>query len=453
MNQKNRTMRMSKARPWSWGGLILLLLITPSLLLASDRVTVIKGATVITGTGEEISSGEVVIEDGKISLVGSQLEIPENARVIEANGLTLIAGMILPRTSQGLLGNRVSGISCDQTVENRWVDEEMDWDSFLEAGYVAAGFVPAGTGFHGQAIVVHTAPESNDRILKKSVFLPVNLSSSSSLHRTVKQAFDGARSEIEGQKKAREKWDKEQEEAKKKAEEAKKKEAENKDSEKGKASDSKEKKDSKDEKPQEYKAPPINPSLKPLVDILENKDEAMPLVFSLNSPGLLLHVDAAFEDIKEMKDRDPQNVFILPSSRTGAFHEVMETLIERKSTVMIPPGVSALPDTYVRYHVPAALSRGGCEVITLPKSDNAAAMRAVPSLLSEQVRFGMSFEAALASVTSAPAKFLGLGDRMGTIEEGKDAHFVLFEGHPLKPGARVMKTIIGGEVVWDREDR
>ncbi|NCG13714.1 MAG: amidohydrolase family protein, partial [Planctomycetia bacterium] len=152
-------------------------------------------------------------------------------------------------------------------------------------------------------------------------------------------------------------------------------------------------------------------------------------------------------------DRDPQNVFILPSSRTGAFHEVMETLIERKSTVMIPPGVSALPDTYVRYHVPAALSRGGCEVITLPKSDNAAAMRAVPSLLSEQVRFGMSFEAALASVTSAPAKFLGLGDRMGTIEEGKDAHFVLFEGHPLKPGARVMKTIIGGEVVWDREDR
>ena len=67
-----------------------------------------------------------------------------------------MAGLVLSRTSQGLIGGRVSGVGCDQTVLSRWVDGEMDWESFLEAGFVAAAFVPAGTGFHGQAVIVHT---------------------------------------------------------------------------------------------------------------------------------------------------------------------------------------------------------------------------------------------------------------------------------------------------------
>ena len=40
-------------------------------LQANDRVTVIKAGSVITGTGETISPGEVVIEDGKITLIGN----------------------------------------------------------------------------------------------------------------------------------------------------------------------------------------------------------------------------------------------------------------------------------------------------------------------------------------------------------------------------------------------
>ncbi len=410
---------------------------------ASDRVTVIKAGSVITGTGETISPGEVVIEDGKITLVGSQLEIPDNARIIDARNQTLMPGLVLAQTSQGLLGGRVSGVGCDQTVLTRWVESEMDWEAFLEAGVVAAAFVPAGTGFHGQAIVVHTGPEGGDRILRESVYLPLAVTGSTSLHRTVQQAFDGARGEIEKVKKAREKWDKEQEEAKKKAKEEK-------ESEEDAAADSKEK---EKEEPKEFKAPEIRPSLKPLVAILEEKSTAMPMVVSISSPGAMLHVDAALESVKELEDRDPQAIFVLPGSRNGAFHVVVDQLIERKATVLIPPGMSALPDTYFRYHVPAALSRGGCDVITLPRSDNPGGMRELPGFLAEQVRYGMSAEDAIASLTSKPAKFLGLGDRMGTIEEGKDAHLIVLNGSLLDPGAHVMKTIISGKVVWDREDR
>lgn len=73
-------------------------------------------------------------------------------------------------------------------------------------------------------------------------------------------------------------------------------------------------------------------------------------------------------------------------------------------------------------------------------------------MLAELVRYGLTREVAIASVTSEPARLLGLGDRMGTVEAGKEPHFVLFDADPLEPGAKVMKTIIAGEVVWDRED-
>lgn len=434
-----------------WSLILAVLLGISAELSGSDRVTVIRAGSVITGTGETISPGEVVIEDGKITLVGNQLEIPDNAKVIDARNQTLMAGLVLSKTSQGLIGGRVTGVGCDQTVLTRWVDAEMDWESFLEAGFVAAAFIPAGTGFHGQAVIVHTAPEAENRLLKESVYLPLTVTGSTSLYRTVAQGFDGARKEIEKVKKAREEWDKKQEEAKKAAEEAKKKKEESGD--KDKAADEKGDKSKKDEGPKEFKAPPMNPALVPLVDILQEKSSALPLVISISSPGSMLHVDAAMAGVKELEDRDPQSVFSLPGSRNGAFHEVVEDLIERKATVMIPPGMSALPDTYYRYHVPAALSRGGCSVITLPRADSASGMRELPGYLAEQVRYGMSEEDAIASLTSAPAEFLGMGKQMGTVEEGKDAHLILLNGSLLDPGVRVMKTIIAGEVVWDREDR
>jgi len=411
---------------------------------ASDRVTVIKAGSVITGTGETISPGEVVIEDGKITLVGSQLEIPDNARIIDARNQTLMPGLVLAQTSQGLLGGRVSGVGCDQTVLTRWVESEMDWEAFLEAGVVAAAFVPAGTGFHGQAIVVHTGPEGGGSNPSRVRLLALGGDRFNILASDGPTGFRWGRGvEIEKVKKAREKWDKEQEEAKKKAKEEK-------ESEEDAAADSKEK---EKEEPKEFKAPEIRPSLKPLVAILEEKSTAMPMVVSISSPGAMLHVDAALESVKELEDRDPQAIFVLPGSRNGAFHVVIDQLIERKATVLIPPGMSALPDTYFRYHVPAALSRGGCDVITLPRSDNPGGMRELPGFLAEQVRYGMSAEDAIASLTSKPAKFLGLGDRMGTIEEGKDAHLIVLNGSLLDPGAHVMKTIISGKVVWDREDR
>ena len=60
---------------------------------------------------------------------------------------------------------------------------------------------------------------------------------------------------------------------------------------------------------------------------------------------------------------------------------------------------------------------------------------------------GLPREAALASITRVPAEILGLSDRIGTLEEGKDADLVLFDGDPLEYTTHACEVIIQGELV------
>jgi imidazolonepropionase-like amidohydrolase len=57
---------------------------------------------------------------------------------------------------------------------------------------------------------------------------------------------------------------------------------------------------------------------------------------------------------------------------------------------------------------------------------------------------GLGFDSALAAVTTTPAKLLGVDDRVGTLEAGKDADLVLWSGEPFQPGSRVLATIVDG---------
>jgi imidazolonepropionase-like amidohydrolase len=63
---------------------------------------------------------------------------------------------------------------------------------------------------------------------------------------------------------------------------------------------------------------------------------------------------------------------------------------------------------------------------------------------------GMSENDALKMITLHPAMQLGVEDRVGTIEVGKDADLAVFNGHPFAPASRVEKTIVDGKVLFDR---
>jgi imidazolonepropionase-like amidohydrolase len=64
------------------------------------------------------------------------------------------------------------------------------------------------------------------------------------------------------------------------------------------------------------------------------------------------------------------------------------------------------------------------------------------------VRAGLDQGTALRAITLNAAAALGLSDRIGSIEPGKDANLVLFSGDPLLPASRVTHTLIDGRVVY-----
>ncbi|NBB73334.1 MAG: amidohydrolase family protein [Bacteroidetes bacterium] len=68
------------------------------------------------------------------------------------------------------------------------------------------------------------------------------------------------------------------------------------------------------------------------------------------------------------------------------------------------------------------------------------------------VRAGMSREAALEAMTLAGARMLGLADRIGSLEMGKDADFIVLSGDPLSVYAHVEQTWVEGQKVFDRSD-
>ena len=67
------------------------------------------------------------------------------------------------------------------------------------------------------------------------------------------------------------------------------------------------------------------------------------------------------------------------------------------------------------------------------------------------VKYGTPADEALAAVTLKAAQAVGVGAAVGSLEPGKDADLVILTGDPLKLDTWVQTTIVGGKVVYERE--
>jgi imidazolonepropionase-like amidohydrolase len=66
------------------------------------------------------------------------------------------------------------------------------------------------------------------------------------------------------------------------------------------------------------------------------------------------------------------------------------------------------------------------------------------------IREGLEPARALETVTINPARILGVADRLGSLESGKDADFIPLDGDPWDARSRVMATYIDGVRVFER---
>lgn len=79
-------------------------------------------------------------------------------------------------------------------------------------------------------------------------------------------------------------------------------------------------------------------------------------------------------------------------------------------------------------------------------------LRNLTQLAGNAVANGMDYDAALAAITTNPAEIWGLGDELGTIQSGKTADIVIWDGDPLELSSRPTTVIINGEEI-DRTTR
>jgi imidazolonepropionase-like amidohydrolase len=68
------------------------------------------------------------------------------------------------------------------------------------------------------------------------------------------------------------------------------------------------------------------------------------------------------------------------------------------------------------------------------------------------VKEGMSRDTALEALTLAGARMMDLEHRVGSLESGKDADFIILSGDPFSVYTHVEETWIDGKKEWDRED-
>jgi imidazolonepropionase-like amidohydrolase len=128
-----------------------------------------------------------------------------------------------------------------------------------------------------------------------------------------------------------------------------------------------------------------------------------------------------------------------------------ELLVRSKVAVVLPPFPASGrtgEGAFMAWNVAKLLHDQGVPIALSSHGEPGIEDR-LPMQAAYAMRGGLSFDDALAAVTIAPARMLGVEDRVGSVEVGKDADLVLWNGEPFEPGTRVVGVILGGVLEVD----
>ncbi|MEM8882562.1 MAG: amidohydrolase family protein [Planctomycetota bacterium] len=125
-----------------------------------------------------------------------------------------------------------------------------------------------------------------------------------------------------------------------------------------------------------------------------------------------------------------------------------DLLKERKVPVIVR-SIHAFPrrndsDIHELYELPAKLEKLGV-TWCLASGERTSNERNLPYTAGRAVAFGLSREAALRAITISAANILGVGDQLGSLDEGKRATFFLCDGDPLEVTTQVVAAWVDGK--------
>jgi len=107
----------------------------------------------------------------------------------------------------------------------------------------------------------------------------------------------------------------------------------------------------------------------------------------------------------------------------------------------------------------AILSRAGVPVAIVPGTKGVDLggivgrdIMHLPIEVGFAIRGGLSEELALASITTVPARMMGVSHRVGTLEVGKDCDLIVTDGDLLHYQTFVQYTVVDGDLVYDKEE-
>jgi imidazolonepropionase-like amidohydrolase len=130
--------------------------------------------------------------------------------------------------------------------------------------------------------------------------------------------------------------------------------------------------------------------------------------------------------------------------------EIAEAGVPSSIIVLDTPG-GKLEAINLLYKAGRYLEEAGADV-AFHTDDGVTDSRLFFRMAAFAVRDGMSRDKALEALTLAGARMLDLEDRIGSLEPGKDADFILLNGDPFSVYTHVTETWIDGVKVFDRSD-
>jgi len=178
----------------------------------------------------------------------------------------------------------------------------------------------------------------------------------------------------------------------------------------------------------------LDAKLEGLIPVLKGE---MPLLIAAGEKN---QIESALDWAAE---RELENIILLSGPDA---QYVAERLAEEKVPVILS-AVHTLPRRrWEPYDMPfvaaARLHEAGVTFAIAGDSDSN--VRNIPFEAATAAAYGLPRDAALRSVTLAPAEILGVAARVGSLEPGKDASFLVTDGDPLEIMTRIERVWVGG---------